>query len=89
MAYGYDRPLSGYFITIYDPNLRVEEENSYEENEIAAHVDESGQGIIKSYASNKYLGNHVIDNQYLSIKLSKLGCENDDHILAMYNYEEF
>lgn len=89
VAYGYDRPLSGYFITIYDPNLQVDEGKSKEENEIAEHIDESGQGIIRSYASNRYLGDIVIDNQSLSIKLAKLGCENDDHILAVYNYEEF
>lgn len=89
IAYGYDRPLSGYFITVYDPNLVWDENQTDEENDIVHQIDESGAGIIASYATNKYLGGDIIDNQYLSIKLAKLGCKNDDHVLAIYNYDEF
>jgi len=55
MSYGYDRPLQGYFIQIYDERYAWKEENTPEENEAAEAVDWTGEGEVESYATNNML----------------------------------
>jgi len=61
IAYGYDRPLQGYFIQVYDNRLEWEENKTTEENAKAEEVDPSGDGEINSFATNdKLISRHVV-----------------------------
>jgi len=89
ITYGYDRPLSGYFLTIYCSSCAYNSENTKAQNNIAELIDSSGEGIVKDFSTSKYLTGITIVHQDLAIILAKLGCENEEHIAAMCNYEEF
>ena len=62
IAYGYDEPLQGYFIQVYDNRLEWEENKTEEENAKAEAVDFSGCGEINSFATNdKLISRHVVN----------------------------
>jgi len=88
IAYGYDRPLQGYFITIYNPKYLWSVNKSDEDNAIANIIDPSGEGIIASLTTTRNLGGLTASHQHLSITLSNLGCPNEEHILAVFNNKE-
>ena len=61
IAYGYDEPLQGYFIQVYDSRLEWEEDKTEEENAKAEAVDPSGCGEINSFATNnRLISKHVV-----------------------------
>ena len=72
IAYGYDRPLQGYFIQVYDNRLEWEENKTDEENAKAEEVDPGGDGEIDSYATNnKIISKHVVGNNKILKILEK------------------
>lgn len=61
VCYGYDHPLQGYFIQVYDRRHEWKESNTEEQNIAAEEVDPSGCGEIDSYATNgMLLAKHVV-----------------------------
>ena len=79
IAYGYDRPLQGYFIQVYDNRLEWEENKTDEENAKAEEVDPSGDGEINSFATNdKLISRHVVGKNKIHKVLSDYGV-NEEH----------
>ena len=70
IAYGYDHPLQGYFLQVYDDRLEWKGTNTEEENVKAEETDDSGCGEIDSYATNHTLTSKNIVSR--SIFLEKL-----------------
>ena len=79
IAYGYDRPLQGYFIQIYDDRLEWSADKTDEENEEAEAVDPSGDGCINSFATNdRLISKHVV-NKYKIHKVLTDYNVNEEH----------
>ncbi len=94
VAYGYDRPMQSYFITVYDPSKEWKESNTDEENDEAELFDPSGSGVEAEYASNKMfiiLSNkgEVLSNAQMVEKLTELGCPDQNHIIAIMEDLQF
>lgn len=83
IAYGYDRPLRGYFLTVYDPSKEWKEDNTDEQNEAAERVDPSGSGIIAEYATNSLLGSNVVSRGRILELLEKYDCPHEYNMMMI------
>jgi hypothetical protein len=87
IAYGYDRPLRSYFITVYDPSKEWKESNTEEQNNEAIQFDESGAGVEIDYASTPMMvftkNGKVLSNGGMIEKLEQLGCTNKEHLMSI------
>ena len=78
IAYGYDEPLQGYFIQIYDSRLEWEEDKSDQENAKAMKTDLSGCGEIDSYATNnKLISKNVVGKNRILEILEKYNVDKE------------
>ena len=89
IAYGYDRPLQGYFIQVYDNRKEWKESNSDEENARAELVDSSGDGCISSFATNDMLiSKHVVSRFKIHKVLEEYNV-NQEHLNAIVLDQQF